>query len=145
MDEPGKYEKKVYTLPKQLDEKVAALHLDKLGVKLTKLSPEQAEYIGVPEGPFKPDTTATERADALAPGRSCIWLRAEMPAKAVASREPTLRSLAVRERGLSPLEAGRLRARQGRLPTPSPAFGAAADPHIIFASGGMSGPPPKSG
>ncbi len=53
---PGKYEKKVYTLPKFLDEKVAALHLDKLGVKLTKLRPEQAEYIGVsPQGPFKPD------------------------------------------------------------------------------------------
>ena len=53
---PGKYEKKVYTLPKHLDEKVAALHLDKLGAKLTKLRPDQAEYIGVPEaGPFKPD------------------------------------------------------------------------------------------
>ncbi|WGD29894.1 adenosylhomocysteinase [Ancylobacter sp. WKF20] len=53
---PGKYEKKVYTLPKFLDEKVAALHLEKLGVKLTKLRPEQADYIGVPvEGPFKPD------------------------------------------------------------------------------------------
>ena len=53
---PGKYEKKVYTLPKFLDEKVAALHLDKLGVKLTKLRPDQADYIGVkPEGPFKPD------------------------------------------------------------------------------------------
>jgi adenosylhomocysteinase len=51
-----KYEKKVYVLPKHLDEKVARLHLDKLGVKLTKLSPEQASYIGVkPEGPFKPD------------------------------------------------------------------------------------------
>jgi adenosylhomocysteinase len=50
------YERKVYTLPKHLDEKVARLHLDKLGVKLTKLSPEQAAYIGVPqEGPFKPD------------------------------------------------------------------------------------------
>jgi len=50
------YENKVYTLPKHLDEKVAALHLDKLGVKLTKLSAEQAKYIGVtPEGPFKPD------------------------------------------------------------------------------------------
>jgi adenosylhomocysteinase len=50
------YEKKVYTLPKKLDEKVAALHLDKLGVKLTKLRPEQAHYIGVPaDGPFKPD------------------------------------------------------------------------------------------
>ncbi|MBB3773215.1 adenosylhomocysteinase [Angulomicrobium tetraedrale] len=53
---PGKYDRKVYTLPKFLDEKVAALHLDKLGVKLTKLRPEQADYIGVPvEGPFKPD------------------------------------------------------------------------------------------
>ena len=53
---PGKYEKKVYTLPKALDEKVAALHLDKLGVKLTKLRPEQADYIGVPvEGPYKSD------------------------------------------------------------------------------------------
>ena len=45
---PGKYEKKVYTLPKQLDEKVARLHLDKIGVKLTKLSDKQATYIGVP-------------------------------------------------------------------------------------------------
>ena len=50
------YDNKVYTLPKHLDEKVAALHLDKLGVKLTKLSAEQAKYIGVtPDGPFKPD------------------------------------------------------------------------------------------
>ena len=49
-----KYEKKVYVLPKVLDEKVARLHLDKLGVKLTKLTPKQAEYIGVPvEGPYK--------------------------------------------------------------------------------------------
>jgi adenosylhomocysteinase len=53
---PGKYEKKVYTLPKHLDEKVARLHLDKIGVKLTKLSDKQSKYIGVPgEGPFKPD------------------------------------------------------------------------------------------
>ncbi len=53
---PGKYENRVYVLPKHLDEKVARLHLDKLGVKLTRLTPEQAEYIGVtPEGPFKPD------------------------------------------------------------------------------------------
>ncbi len=50
------YEKKVYVLPKHLDEKVARLHLDALGVKLTKLSQEQAAYIGVPvEGPYKPD------------------------------------------------------------------------------------------
>ena len=52
---PGKY--KVYTLPKILDEKVAALHLTSLGVELTKLSAEQADYIGVPvNGPFKPET-----------------------------------------------------------------------------------------
>eukprot|EP00244_Chara_vulgaris_P011036 TRINITY_DN52_c0_g1_i4.p1 TRINITY_DN52_c0_g1~~TRINITY_DN52_c0_g1_i4.p1 ORF type:complete len:487 (+),score=111.75 TRINITY_DN52_c0_g1_i4:159-1619(+) len=51
----GKYEKKVYVLPKHLDEKVAALHLPKLGVRLTKLSEEQAAYINVPvDGPFKP-------------------------------------------------------------------------------------------
>ncbi|HEX2717078.1 MAG TPA: adenosylhomocysteinase, partial [Gemmatimonadaceae bacterium] len=50
------YEKKVYILPKHLDEKVARLHLDKLGVKLTKLTPEQAAYIGVKqEGPYKPE------------------------------------------------------------------------------------------
>src|SRR6185295_4067412 len=49
----GKYENKVYTLPKVLDEKVAALHLEKLGVKLTKLRDDQAKYIGVPQaGPF---------------------------------------------------------------------------------------------
>jgi len=52
----GAYEKKVYVLPKHLDEKVAALHLAKLGVNLTKLTPKQAEYIGVKDaGPFKPD------------------------------------------------------------------------------------------
>jgi adenosylhomocysteinase len=53
---PAKYERKVYTLPKRLDEKVAALHLPKLGVKLTKLTKEQAEYLGVStQGPFKPE------------------------------------------------------------------------------------------
>lgn len=53
---PDRYEKKVYTLPKHLDEKVAALHLDKVGAKLTKLTAEQAAYIGVgDQGPFKPD------------------------------------------------------------------------------------------
>ena len=52
----GKYERQVYTLPKHLDEKVAALHLGKVGAKLTKLSPKQAEYLGVKEiGPFKHD------------------------------------------------------------------------------------------
>jgi adenosylhomocysteinase len=51
-----RYERKVYTLPKHLDEKVARLHLSKLGVHLTRLSPEQAGYIGVPaDGPYKPD------------------------------------------------------------------------------------------
>ncbi len=53
---PGKYQKKVYTLPKHLDEKVARLHLDKIGAKLTKMTDKQSRYIGVPaEGPFKPD------------------------------------------------------------------------------------------
>ena len=53
---PGKYEKKVYTLPKHLDEKVARLHLEKIGVKLTKLTDKQSSYIGVPQnGPFKPE------------------------------------------------------------------------------------------
>jgi len=53
---PGKYKNQVYTLPKQLDEKVARLHLDKIGVKLTKLSEKQATYIGVPQaGPYKSD------------------------------------------------------------------------------------------
>src|SRR5438477_103106 len=52
----GQYEKKVYMLPKHLDEQVARLHLDHLGVKLTELSKEQADYIGVPlNGPYKPD------------------------------------------------------------------------------------------
>jgi len=50
------YEKRVYTLPKRLDERVARLHLDKLGVKLTALTKEQSEYLGVPsDGPYKPD------------------------------------------------------------------------------------------
>ncbi len=53
----ARYEKKVYVLPKHLDEKVARLHLDQLGVKLTTLKPRQAAYIGVKvEGPYKPDT-----------------------------------------------------------------------------------------
>ena len=53
---PEKYERKVYVLPKHLDEKVAALHLDRLGAKLTKLSAEQADYIGVSDqGPYKPE------------------------------------------------------------------------------------------
>ena len=50
------YEKKVYVLPKNLDEKVASLHLEKLGVKLTKLTEDQGDYLGLsPQGPFKPD------------------------------------------------------------------------------------------
>jgi len=53
-DNGSRYEKKVYMLPKKLDEEVARLHLDHLGVRLTKLTPQQAEYIGVPaEGPYK--------------------------------------------------------------------------------------------
>jgi adenosylhomocysteinase len=53
---PGKYKNQVYTLPKQLDEKVARLHLDKIGVRLTKLSQKQSTYIGVAaEGPYKAD------------------------------------------------------------------------------------------
>ncbi len=53
---PGKYEKEVYTLPKHLDEKVARLHLKKIGAKLTPLTQEQADYIGVSvQGPYKPD------------------------------------------------------------------------------------------
>jgi adenosylhomocysteinase len=53
---PGQYKKKVYTLPKHLDEKVASLHLEKIGVKLTKLSDKQSSYLGVSQtGPFKPE------------------------------------------------------------------------------------------
>jgi adenosylhomocysteinase len=53
---PGKYAKKVYTLPKQLDEKVARLHLAKIGARLTKLNDKQASYLGIPaEGPYKAD------------------------------------------------------------------------------------------
>jgi adenosylhomocysteinase len=53
---PGKYQKKVYTLPKHLDEKVARLHLAKIGVELTELSTKQSDYISVPKaGPYKPD------------------------------------------------------------------------------------------
>jgi len=53
---PGQYDKKVYVLPKTLDEKVASLHLDKIGVKLTKLTPPQASYLGLAaEGPYKAD------------------------------------------------------------------------------------------
>ena len=53
---PDEYDKQVYVLPKHLDEKVARLHLDALGVRLTELRPDQAAYIGVPvEGPYKPD------------------------------------------------------------------------------------------
>jgi adenosylhomocysteinase len=53
---PEQYKIGLYVLPKTLDEEVASLHLDKLGVKLTKLTPDQAQYLGVPQnGPFKPD------------------------------------------------------------------------------------------
>jgi adenosylhomocysteinase len=50
------YKPNVYILPKKLDEEVARLHLEKIGVKLTKLTPKQSDYIGVPvEGPYKPE------------------------------------------------------------------------------------------
>ncbi len=53
----GQYQKKVYVLPKKLDEKVARLHLGKIGVKLTELSDKQSDYISIPKaGPYKPDT-----------------------------------------------------------------------------------------
>jgi adenosylhomocysteinase len=53
----GDYGKKVYVLPKRLDEEVARLHLDHLGVKLTKLTEKQASYLGIPvDGPFKPES-----------------------------------------------------------------------------------------
>jgi adenosylhomocysteinase len=52
----GKYENKVYVLPKSLDEKVARLHLERIDAKVTRLTEEQAEYIGVPaDGPYKPE------------------------------------------------------------------------------------------
>jgi adenosylhomocysteinase len=55
-DSSKKYEKRVYTLPKHLDEKVARLHLAKLGAQLTQLTPEQATYMHLPvDGPYKPD------------------------------------------------------------------------------------------
>ena len=54
--EPEKYPLGVHTLPKHLDEEVARLHLEQLGVKLTQLTPQQAEYLGMPvAGPFKPE------------------------------------------------------------------------------------------
>ncbi len=53
---PGKYERRVYTLPKHLDEKVALLHLEKVGARLSRLTPEQSAYLGIePQGPFKSD------------------------------------------------------------------------------------------
>ena len=53
---PEDYENKVYMLPKKLDKKVARLHIGKLGIELTELTQEQADYLGIPvEGPYKPD------------------------------------------------------------------------------------------
>jgi adenosylhomocysteinase len=50
------HEKNVYTLPKQLDEEVARLHLDRLGARLTRMTREQSDYLGIPiEGPYKPE------------------------------------------------------------------------------------------
>jgi adenosylhomocysteinase len=54
---PGEYKREVYTLPKHLDEKVASLHLAKIGAKLTKMTQEQSKYLGVPQaGPFKAES-----------------------------------------------------------------------------------------
>ena len=54
--QPEKYQNKVYVLPKELDEEVARLHLDHLGVRLTRLTQDQSEYLGIPvDGPYKPD------------------------------------------------------------------------------------------
>ena len=65
----AQYPTGVYVLPKHLDEKVARLHLDALGVKLTKLTDEQADYLGVdPGAPTSPSTTATERSPATQAG-----------------------------------------------------------------------------
>lgn len=62
---PAQYKNEVDVLPKDLDEKVAALHLEKVGGKATKLNQQQADYIGVPQtGPFKPDHSATEHRSA---------------------------------------------------------------------------------
>ena len=70
MTKPGQYEKQVYTLPKHLDEKVASLHLGKIGAKLTKMTPEQSKYLGVPQaGPFKAERTGTETFRATWPSR----------------------------------------------------------------------------
>ncbi len=56
-ENPGRYENQVYVLPKHLDEEVARLHLGQLGVKLTKLTTEQSDYVGIPvDGPYKPDS-----------------------------------------------------------------------------------------
>src|SRR5690606_41018803 len=71
------YKNDVYVLPKHLDEKVAALHLDKLGAKLTKLTQRQADYIGVPvEGPFKPEHYRY-RSEERRVGKECSAGRAE--------------------------------------------------------------------
>ena len=74
------YYKQVYVLPKHLDEKVARLHLDALGVSLTELAPDQAAYIGVPvEGPYKPDHYRTRpgpsRGDHIRPGVARVFPR----------------------------------------------------------------------
>ena len=83
----GKYEKKVYVLPKSLDEKVARLHLAKIGVKLTELRPDQASYIGVPkEGPFKAITTGTDIAAGPARPYRCGMRRRRFGAAVACSR-----------------------------------------------------------
>ncbi len=107
-----KYQKKVYILPKHLDEEVARLHLDHLGVKLTKLTKAQADYIGVPsEGPYKPEHY-----------RYLTRVNSQLPT----SNSQTL--------GVGGWELGvfscrqheRSHHRRGRFPRPAPRFGAAS-------------------
>merc|ERR1711983_289988 len=75
---PGKYEVGVFMLPKRLDEEVAASHLDALDIKLTKLSAEQSDYLGIPvEGPYKPEHYRYQ----IFPGTWCL-----LPACATTSR-----------------------------------------------------------
>ncbi|BCB80854.1 hypothetical protein Pflav_072640 [Phytohabitans flavus] len=84
---PGEYETKVYTLPKHLDEKVARLHLDALGVRLTTLTKKQAEYLGVDiEGPTRPSTTATDPTlSRPGPHRTRAASRNRLPGEAFAA------------------------------------------------------------
>ena len=118
VDQPGQVRSsKVYTLPKKLDEKVAALHLEKIGVKLTKLSEKQSAYIGVGarRARSSPSTTATERR---------AWSRPQSPAPARPRRDPGAR----RARLAAALRAGRRRAARGRSRRRQERAGPGGDP-----------------